>query len=63
MRSMIDPFLYWLIITATHSHASLSSLPPHEDAYFMVGKYTPVNPYYRYFPTAGGNGFRHPNIC
>ena len=23
---------------------------------FMVGKYIPLNPYYRYFPTTSGNG-------
>ena len=27
----------------------------------MVGKYKPLNPYYRYFPTAGGNG--HGDTC
>ena len=56
MRSMIDLFLYELILTATHSLASLTTWPPREDAYFMVGKYTPVNSNYRYFPTTGGNG-------
>ena len=41
----------------THSLASLTTSPSSEEAYFMVGKYTPLNPYYRYFPTTSGNGF------
>ena len=41
----------------THSLASLTTSPPSEEAYFMVGKYTQLNPYYRYFPTTSGNDF------
>ena len=43
--------------TITHNLASLTTSPPSEEAYFMVGKYTQLNPYYRYFPTTSGNDF------
>ena len=37
--------------TVTISDFMLMLVGTGEEAYFMVGIYTPLNPYYRYFPT------------